>query len=171
MLTTSDPRDSPKRRGTKAWRHARPAHCVRRTQLLSRRDALCLFAGSVGSTWVSGCAAEAPNRPALPMLSKDRQWLAKLGEGLDSEFDYIADSEGKLPSTIEGTLYRNGPGLFERDGFKKWTVLDGDGMIRATTFVDGKARFRNRFVRTQKFEAEEKAGRFLYPTWTTPAPS
>jgi len=105
------------------------------------------------------------------MLSKDRRWLAKLGEGLNCEFDYIADIEGKLPSTVEGTLYRNGPGLFERNGFKKWTILDGDGMIRATTFVGGKARFRNRFVRTQKFEAEEKAGRFLYPTWTTPAPS
>jgi all-trans-8'-apo-beta-carotenal 15,15'-oxygenase len=43
-------------------------------------------------------------------------------------------------------------------------------MIRATSFADGSVRFRTRFVRTKKFEAEEKAGRFLYPTWTTPAP-
>jgi Lignostilbene-alpha,beta-dioxygenase and related enzymes len=43
-------------------------------------------------------------------------------------------------------------------------------MIRATSFAGGSVRFRTRFVRTKKFEAEEKAGRFLYPTWTTPAP-
>jgi all-trans-8'-apo-beta-carotenal 15,15'-oxygenase len=29
---------------------------------------------------------------------------------------------------------------------------------------------RTRFVRTRKFEAEDAAGCFLYPTWTTPAP-
>ena len=34
----------------------------------------------------------------------------------------------------------------------------------------GRARFRNRFVRTDKFLAEEKAGEFLRPTWTTRAP-
>src|SRR6185369_6037451 len=97
-------------------------------------------------------------------------WPAKLGQGTREEFDYIPEIEGRLPTGLTGTLYRNGPGLYERAGFKKWNLLDGDGMIRATSFAGGSVRFRTRFVRTRKFEAEEKAGRFLYPTWTTPAP-
>lgn len=105
-------------------------------------------------------AAEAP-APA---------WLTKLGEGRREELDEEPEIEGRLPAGLTGTLYRNGPGLYERAGFKKRNLLDGDGMIRATSFTEGKVRFRTRFVRTAKFEAEDKAGHFLYPTWTTPAP-
>ncbi len=107
---------------------------------------------------------------AMAETSRGDWWLAKLGQGTRQEFDYVPEIEGRLPAGLAGTLYRNGPGLYERAGFKKWNLLDGDGMIRATSFADGAVRFRTRFVRTKKFEAEEKAGRFLYPTWTTPAP-
>jgi all-trans-8'-apo-beta-carotenal 15,15'-oxygenase len=107
---------------------------------------------------------------AMAETSGGDWWLAKLGEGTREEFDYAPEIEGRLPAGLSGTLYRNGPGLYERAGFKKWNLLDGDGMIRATSFAGGSVRFRTRFVRTKKFEAEEKAGRFLHPTWTTPAP-
>jgi all-trans-8'-apo-beta-carotenal 15,15'-oxygenase len=73
---------------------------------------------------------------------------------------YSAEIEGRLPEGLSGTLYRNGPGLFERDGFRKWNLIDGDGMIRATTFANGRVRFRNHFVRTAKYVAEQKAGPF-----------
>jgi all-trans-8'-apo-beta-carotenal 15,15'-oxygenase len=111
---------------------------------------------------------------ALAGAAREKAWdaggLAWLAEGLPDGLDYCAKVEGRLPQSLSGTLYRSGPGLFERDGFRKWSILDGDGMIRATTFAGGRARFRTRFVRTTKFNAEEKAGAFLYPTWTTPAP-
>jgi all-trans-8'-apo-beta-carotenal 15,15'-oxygenase len=138
--------------------------------MMTRREALILLGGSVaGLAWGGGTASPLPST-ALPRLAPDRRWLAKLGEGLGEELDYTAEVEGSLPPGLAGTLYRNGPGLFERDGFRKWTLLDGDGMIRATTFADGTVRFRNRFVRTAKYRREDAAGRFLYPTWTTPAP-
>jgi all-trans-8'-apo-beta-carotenal 15,15'-oxygenase len=114
--------------------------------------------------------AKMPRSLTAPQPVKDEEWLSWLAEGLPDGLDYYADIEGVLPHRLAGTLYRNGPGLFERDGCRKWTLLDGDGMIRATTFADGKARFRNRFVRTTKYIAEERAHAFLYPTWTTPAP-
>jgi carotenoid cleavage dioxygenase-like enzyme len=107
---------------------------------------------------------------AMAETSRGDWWLAKLGEGTREEFDDVPEIEGRVPAGLSGTLYRNGPGLYERAGFKKWNLLDGDGMIRATSFAGGSVRFRTRFVRTKKFEAEDKAGRFLYPTWTTPAP-
>lgn len=77
---------------------------------------------------------------------------------------------GKLPEELTGVLFRNGPGRFRRDGQTKRTVLDGDGVVQRLEIADGRARYARRFVRTPKFVAEEAAGRFLSPTWTTRAP-
>ncbi len=63
-----------------------------------------------------------------------------------------------------------GPGLFERSGYRKQHILDGDGMIQAIDLMNGKDHYRNHFVRTPKYLREQAAGRFLYPTWTTQAP-
>lgn len=93
-----------------------------------------------------------------------------LGQSLKEEHHYQAEIEGELPAQLQGTLYRNGPGLFERDGYRKKHLLDGDGMIQRIHLKDGKATYQNHFVRTKKFVNEEKAGRYLYPTWTTLAP-
>lgn len=68
--------------------------------------------------------------------------------------------EGKIPDELTGTLLRNGPALFEREGFKK-VFLDGDGMVSSIAIKDGKAYFRNKFVRTESFAKEEEAGKFL----------
>jgi all-trans-8'-apo-beta-carotenal 15,15'-oxygenase len=138
--------------------------------MLTRRESLGLIAGAATVPLrVRGLTEEAKTAP-VPALLPDQMWLAKLAEGLPEELDYSAEVEGKLPDGLSGTLYRNGPGIFERDGFRKRSILDGDGMIRAITFANGQARFRNRFVRTTKYIAEAKARAFLYPNWTTPAP-
>lgn len=84
-------------------------------------------------------------------------------ESLKEEFDYeIDDVEGEIPEELQGTLFRNGPGLFERDGQRVHHPFDGDGMICSIAFANGRAHFRNRYVRTQGFVEEEKAGKFLY---------
>ncbi len=142
--------------------------------MMTRRETLGLFAAGSVAVLLPACgsAADGPvEGTRSPQLAPDRRWLSLLGQSLAQEFDYTATVEGVLPPGLTGTLYRNGPGLFEREGFRKRTVLDGDGMIRAVSFQGGVARFRNRFVRTAKFTKEEARGRFLYPTWTTPAPS
>lgn len=74
---------------------------------------------------------------------------------------------GKLPPGLNGVLFRNGPGLFHRDGQTKRTVLDGDGVIQRLEFSDGIVRYSRRFVKTPKLIAEEAAARFLTPSWTT----
>src|SRR5215469_9359759 len=106
----------------------------------------------------------------MTAMDSSLAWLTKLGESRREELEETPEIEGRLPAGLSGTLYRNGPGLYERAGVKKRNLLDGDGMIRATSFAEGKVHFRTRFVRTAKFEAEDKAGRFLHPTWTTLAP-
>lgn len=70
--------------------------------------------------------------------------------------------EGTIPAELSGSYLRNGPGLLEVGGTKIPQPFDGDGMITCVTFANGKAMFRNKFVRTDAFVAEQKAGRMLF---------
>ena len=96
--------------------------------------------------------------------------LSLLGQSAQPDGPYEADIEGKIPAGLTGTLYRNGPGMFERNGVKKKHLLDGDGYIQALSIKDQQATYRSRFVQTEKFVAEEQANKFLTPTWSTLAP-
>jgi all-trans-8'-apo-beta-carotenal 15,15'-oxygenase len=94
----------------------------------------------------------------------DRADWASAFRNVGVELDGVAvqAARGTIPAELEGTLYRNGPGRLERGGQWVHHPFDGDGMITALRFAGGKAELRNRFVRTEGFEAEEAAGKFLY---------
>ena len=67
---------------------------------------------------------------------------------------------GELPRELNGTLYRNGPNpQFDAPG-AHWFV--GDGMLHAFHLENGRASYRNRWVRTPKWQAEHDAGRALF---------
>jgi all-trans-8'-apo-beta-carotenal 15,15'-oxygenase len=84
-------------------------------------------------------------------------------ESLKQEFDYwIDDVEGEIPQELHGTLFRNGPGLLDVNGQRIHHPFDGDGMISRISFSNGRAHFRNRFVRTAAYLEEQKAGKILY---------
>src|SRR5882724_2736725 len=136
---------------------------------MNRRQTLSLLGASVATLALTrSTSGAAPEASVLPV---DERWLTRLAEGIVVDRTETTPTvEGLLPPELSGTLYRNGPGLFERDHYRKSTLLDGDGMIRAFTFADGRVRFRTRFVATEKFTREASANRFLFPTWTTPAP-
>lgn len=103
-------------------------------------------------------------------VGDNKAWLSGLACSMTQEHDYYPEVQGQLPAALQGTLYRNGPGRYELGWVRKTHLLDGDGMIQAFDFFGGRVRYRNRFVRTQKFLQEEQAGRFVLPTWTTRAP-
>jgi carotenoid cleavage dioxygenase-like enzyme len=67
---------------------------------------------------------------------------------------------GELPRALFGTLYRNGPNpQFTPRGPYHW--FDGDGMIHAFHLENGRASYRNRWVRTPKWQLEHAAGKSL----------
>jgi all-trans-8'-apo-beta-carotenal 15,15'-oxygenase len=82
----------------------------------------------------------------------------------------ITQIEGTIPADLAGTLYRNGPGLFERFGVRYAHWFDGDGMVSAITVRHGQATFRNRFVRTAGYRREEQAGQLLHRGLMTQRP-
>jgi all-trans-8'-apo-beta-carotenal 15,15'-oxygenase len=79
----------------------------------------------------------------------------------------VEDIEGAVPDFVRGTYYLNGPARFARAGFNYRHWLDGDGMVCALRFETGHVRFINRFVKSTKFVAEEKAGRPIFRTFGT----
>lgn len=75
---------------------------------------------------------------------------------------------GALPRELAGTYLRNGPNCrFTPIGSYTYP-LDGDGMVHAVRIEDGRATYRNRFVRTPAMAAEERAGRALWGGFMTP---
>lgn len=104
---------------------------------------------------VDGFAADAPELAPLRGLA---------GEGLDAAASVI---EGRLPAALRGRYFRNGPGLMQRGGQRYRHWFDGDGFVQAWTLADGRASHRGRFVQTDKFRAEQAAGRLLLPAFGT----
>lgn len=85
-----------------------------------------------------------------------------------SEDDFDLEITGEIPRDLRGTLYRIGPNpQFEpRDPNYHWFL--GDGMVHAFHVEDGKVGYRNRYVRTPKFELERQEGRSLFGAWGNP---
>ena len=68
---------------------------------------------------------------------------------------------GQLPPEINGVLLRNGPNpQFDPLGHYHW--FEGDGMIHGIYFENGKATYRNRWVRTERFKIENAAGKSIF---------
>ncbi len=67
-----------------------------------------------------------------------------------------------LPAGLRGTLYRNGPALMQRGDTRYRHWFDGDGMVHAFQ-LDGKSlTHQARSIRTTRFEAEQRANRYLW---------
>jgi len=105
---------------------------------------------------------QSPSAPT-PTRSYNLQDWQKGYRSLPQEHSYWIDQiEGQIPADLNGTLFRNGPGLLDIDGQRIQHPFDGDGMICAISFQDGQAHFRNRYVRTQGYLEEQQAGKILY---------
>ena len=66
--------------------------------------------------------------------------------------------EGEIPADLNGTLYRNGPNQrWKPRG--EYHLFAGDGMVHAFTIGGGKVDYRNRWVRTAKWNIEDREGR------------
>lgn len=81
---------------------------------------------------------------------------------IHSEDDFDLTAEGDLPRELRGALFRIGPNpqFAPRDPNQHWFA--GDGMVHGFYVADGKATYRNRYVRTPKWNLEHAAGRSLF---------
>ncbi|WP_417624888.1 carotenoid oxygenase family protein [Paremcibacter congregatus] len=104
----------------------------------------------------------APDSPAWTQKI-DNPYLHGVYAPTTEEID-VADLEviGELPDDLYGVYMRNGPNpVFEPNC--KYHPFDGDGMVYAIYFKDGKASYKNRWVRTDAFQKEAEAGKAIWP--------
>jgi carotenoid cleavage dioxygenase len=107
--------------------------------------------------------------PAGPPRSAPLDWTADdphlMGNFMSIRPEIDAEDlpviAGRIPPELRGSYMRNGP----NPEFKPISYaypMDGDGMIHAVRFDNGRARYRNRFVRTRGLMVERRAGRAVY---------
>ena len=81
--------------------------------------------------------------------------------------DDLVAVDGEIPADLDGIYLRNTENPLH-PALKSYHPFDGDAMMHIVGFRDGKAFYRNRFVRTEAFEAEQEAGGPLWPGLAEP---
>jgi carotenoid cleavage dioxygenase len=80
---------------------------------------------------------------------------------MDERDDAQLEIAGTLPAGLRGVFVRNGPNpQFPPRG--AYHPFDGDGMLHAVYFENGRARYRNRWVESAGLRAERKRGRACF---------
>lgn len=74
----------------------------------------------------------------------------------------LAVVHGEIPKDLAGIYLRNSENPLFDAITGRYHPFDGDGMIHAIRFEDGKAEYRNRFVKTRGLAAEIEAGEALW---------
>ncbi|SHH00061.1 carotenoid oxygenase family protein [Massilia sp. CF038] len=113
--------------------------------------------------------------PALADVLTFQRFHAALRQNprLIAYADTVADQAGeavvtgRMPADLDGVYFRNGPGRFELGGERYHHWFDGDGFAQRWQISQGKVSHLGRFVQTQKFVDESKAGQFLYSAFGT----
>lgn len=101
----------------------------------------------------------------LTCLPSDNPYLQGAWEPVDTEYTATGAALqviGDVPRDLNGVYLRNGHNQIHAP-IGRFHPFDGDGMIHGMRFRDGKAEYRNRWVRTTGFFAEQAAGKSLWP--------
>jgi carotenoid cleavage dioxygenase-like enzyme len=107
----------------------------------------------------------------LSTLPEDDDHPYRTGPWRPQTTEWDADDltvvEGQIPHDLDGVYLRNTENPLH-PALKAYHPFDGDGMLHVVGFRDGKAFYRNRFIRTEGFLAENEAGGPLWPGLAEP---
>ena len=107
----------------------------------------------------------------LSTLPEDDDHPYRTGPWRPQNTEWRADDltvlEGEIPCDLDGVYLRNTENPLH-PSLTFYHPFDGDGMLHVVGFRDGKAFYRNRFVRTDGFLEENAAGGALWPGLAEP---
>ncbi|XP_062297682.1 beta,beta-carotene 15,15'-dioxygenase isoform X2 [Scomber scombrus] len=74
---------------------------------------------------------------------------------------FQAEVKGSIPSWLQGTLLRNGPGIFSvgETSYEHW--LDGMSIMQSFAFKNGEVIYRSRYLRSDSYKANMAANRIV----------
>lgn len=112
----------------------------------------------------SAMAPDTSQTPAAPSGGPPSR-LASSGRVESQVTD--CEIDGKIPAEVEGTFFRVGPDYQYKPNPKN-IPFDGDGHISMFQIARGRADYKDRFVQTQRFKAQDEAGRALFGVYRNP---
>jgi carotenoid cleavage dioxygenase len=98
---------------------------------------------------------------------------AAAGRGFGAPIRFEADIldcevVGRIPADIDGAFYRVGAEWFYPSRYPDDAILNADGYVSMFRIRGGKVDYRGRWVRTEHFETNRKAGRQMYGYYRNP---
>ncbi len=138
---------------------------------MKRRTLLSSAAAITGAALVPKTAKAGSYQADFEAAQTHTPWLSAYKTIDRKEFSSSATVTGKWPEGLQGTLYRNGPARHEIGEFRYQHWFDGDGLVHAYKMSSAGVSHKAKLVQTYKLEAEEHAGRALYPGFATVPPN
>jgi carotenoid cleavage dioxygenase-like enzyme len=74
---------------------------------------------------------------------------------------------GSIPTWLEGSLYRNGPGLFEIGDSHFRHLFDGQAKIHKFSIRNGRVNYQSRFVHSENYKRNMVAQRIVVSEFGT----
>ncbi|XP_062236299.1 beta,beta-carotene 15,15'-dioxygenase [Platichthys flesus] len=94
--------------------------------------------------------------------------LSILGKnGSETPEPVVAEVKGSLPVWLQGTLIRNGPGLFSVGSSQYNHWFDGLSLIHSFTFCNGEVTYRSKFLKSDTYKRNIKADRIIVSEFGT----
>jgi carotenoid cleavage dioxygenase len=139
-------------------------------------DRRMFMAGALGAAAALGALSAADAQPpaggppggppAAPQLSTLMQMPSRLYR-LEADV-HDCEVTGKVPTDLNGAFYRVGPDA-QYPMARGNVPFDGEGHVSMFRIKDGRVHYKSRFVRNERYLAQEKAGRILFPMYRNPS--
>ena len=132
---------------------------------LDRRQFIGLTAAAGAGALIGADTATAAESAAAPTPAGAPRGLA-FGGRVESR---VLDCEviGKVPAAVTGSFYRVGPD-YQYPPNPKNVPFDGDGHMSAFHLSPDRVDYLDRFVETQRFKAQDAAGKALFGVYRNP---
>src|SRR5690606_8089884 len=130
-------------------------------------------AAGVGAVLLTGAGQvkaqqEAERLPGVPPDEELRPSMRRQASLYRLEADVRhCEVEGEIPSDLNGAFYRVGPDpqFMLRPGN---IPFDGEGHVSMFRIKNGRVHYKSRYVRNDRYLAQDKAGRILFPMYRNP---
>jgi carotenoid cleavage dioxygenase-like enzyme len=79
----------------------------------------------------------------------------------------FCEVDGKLPADLSGAFFRTGPDA--QFPLRAGNIpFDGEGHVSTFRFENGNVHYKSRYVRNERYVAQDKAGKILFPMYRNP---
>lgn len=127
------------------------------------------FAQLLGAAGALGLVEKPTLARVLADSKRNLAYLANRTAGAEGVWQ-LTKIEGKVPNTLNGTLFRVAPGQKETFGVKLRHLFDGDAFISRYSFREGRVSLTAKFLETPQRLEELSVKRMLYTEAGTLAP-